>query len=32
MYDEMREAEGWESDDLELDMEWGSALILARKK
>jgi ubiquinone/menaquinone biosynthesis C-methylase UbiE len=32
MYDDMRKAEGWEGDDMELTIEWGSALLLARKK
>jgi SAM-dependent methyltransferase len=31
MYDKMREAEGWDNDDLELELEWGSSVILARK-
>jgi SAM-dependent methyltransferase len=31
MYDEMKEAEGWKSDDLELEIEWGSAIIMTRR-
>ena len=32
MYDEMSEAEGWQADGMELNLEWGSAIILARRK
>ena len=32
LYDIIRKAEGWESDEMEVNIEWGSALILARKK
>jgi trans-aconitate 3-methyltransferase len=32
LYDELREAEGWENDDVELEIEWGSAIIMARKR
>jgi trans-aconitate 3-methyltransferase len=32
LYDELKEAEGWENEDFELDVEWGSAIILARRK
>ena len=31
MYEEMKEAEQWESADLEVYIEWGTALIMARK-
>jgi SAM-dependent methyltransferase len=34
MYDAMREVEGpeWKSDDFEVEIEWGSAVIMAAKK
>jgi SAM-dependent methyltransferase len=32
MYDAMRAAEGWDNDDLEVVIEWGSCVILARRK
>jgi hypothetical protein len=32
MYDDMKEAEGWTDENMELDMEWGSGLLMARKK
>lgn len=32
IYDEMIAAEGWEFDKTMLDIEWGSAIILARKR
>jgi SAM-dependent methyltransferase len=32
MYDDMKEAEGWTSEDMLVDLEWGSALILCRKR
>jgi SAM-dependent methyltransferase len=32
LYDEIREAEGWKNDDMELEIEWGSAIVMARKK
>ena len=31
MYDEIKDAEGWSDEGMELDVEWGSVLILARK-
>ncbi|KAL9088199.1 MAG: hypothetical protein Q9165_006326 [Trypethelium subeluteriae] len=31
MYEEMKEAERWESENLEVDIEWGTALVMARK-
>jgi len=32
MYDEMSEAEGWQDDGMEVNLEWGSAIVLARRK
>ncbi|KAF2423477.1 S-adenosyl-L-methionine-dependent methyltransferase [Tothia fuscella] len=32
MYDEMKKAEGWTDEDMELDIEWGSGLLMARKR
>jgi len=31
MYDDMKKAEGWTDEDMLLDMEWGSGLLMARK-
>ncbi|QDS69208.1 hypothetical protein FKW77_000593 [Venturia effusa] len=31
-YDDMKKAEGWVNGDMMLDIEWGSGLLLARKK
>jgi trans-aconitate 3-methyltransferase len=31
LYDEIEDVEGWKNEDMTLEMEWGSALILARK-
>lgn len=32
MYDDMKEAEGWTDENMLLDVEWGSALLLCRRK
>ena len=32
IYDEMVAAEGWDLEKTELDIEWGSAIVLARKR
>jgi SAM-dependent methyltransferase len=32
MFDDMKKAEGWTDEEMELDVEWGSALLMARKK
>ncbi|EKG10103.1 Methyltransferase type 11 [Macrophomina phaseolina MS6] len=32
MFDEISAAEGWNSEDLEVELEWGSGLVLARRK
>jgi hypothetical protein len=32
IYDEMIAAEGWDPETTMLDIEWGSAIILARKR
>lgn len=32
MFDEISAAEGWESDDLEVELEWGTGLVLARRR
>ena len=31
MFKEMKEAENWENEDLEVDIEWGTSLVMARK-
>jgi len=32
MYDDMKKAEGWTDENMMLDIEWGSGLVMARKK
>lgn len=32
MFDEISAAEGWESEDLEVELEWGTGLVIARRK
>jgi len=32
MYDEMSAAEGWDDDDMKLQLEWGSAIVMARRR
>jgi SAM-dependent methyltransferase len=32
MYDEMSEAEGWKDNDMPLTLEWGSAIVMARRR
>ncbi|EOD47290.1 putative ubie coq5 protein [Neofusicoccum parvum UCRNP2] len=32
MFDEISAAEGWQSDDLEVELEWGTGLVIARRK
>jgi SAM-dependent methyltransferase len=32
MYDDMKEAEGWTDEGMLLDIEWGSGLLMCRKK
>ncbi|KAI9654538.1 MAG: hypothetical protein M1821_006628 [Bathelium mastoideum] len=31
MYQEMKDTERWENEDLEVDIEWGTSLVMARK-
>lgn len=32
MFDEIVQAEGWESEEMEVDIEWGSGLLMARRR